>query len=1003
MKHVFLIDGSGFIFRAYHALPPMTRPDGTPVGAVYGFTAMLMKLVEDTDADHIAVVFDRARKTFRSDIYPEYKAHRPPAPDDLIPQFELVRDATRALGLMAVDMEGYEADDLIATYARQAREKGAEVTIVSSDKDLMQLVGDGVTMFDAMKNRSIGPDEVLEKFGVGPDRVIDVQALAGDSADNVPGVAGVGLDTASSFICEFGSLEALLDAASSPEETSASIGKNIASIESKIYEIAGKTFKISAAKELIPVFQGLGLLDQEKDAKDLKVTASVLKELAADGHDIAKLIMRWKFLRKVLSSLLQKIEGQADNARVSKELVTLRLDVPVDVPLDDFDVVKPDVNALLEFLREQNFNRLISKVEARGVSIGDNGKAGSSISNHAVEIPTAKAEFELVQSEAALMPWIAAAMDAGVVAVDTETTSLNAMAAELVGVSLCVTPGRACYIPLTHKGAEAQGDLLGGDGGSDAPEQIPLARALELLKPMLEDPGVLKVGQNIKYDLLVLGRYDVNVAPVDDTMVLSYVLESGLHGHGMDELARLHLGLETIKFKDVAGSGKSQVTFDRVELDKALDYAAEDADVTLKLFKMLKPRVATQHMATVYETLERALIPVLVKMERYGIKVDATELKRLSDDFAKRLGDLEVEIHELAGEAFNIGSPKQLGEILFDKMGIEGGKKGKTGAYTTGAEILEGLAADGHDLPAKVLDWRQLAKLKSTYTDALIGQINTETGRVHTSYSMAATSTGRLASSDPNLQNIPIRTEEGRKIRKAFIAEPGHKLLSADYSQIELRLLAHVADIPQLRDAFHADLDIHAMTASEVFGVPIEGMDPMVRRRAKAINFGIIYGISAFGLARQLDISRGEASDYIKAYFERFPGIRTYMDDTKTFAAEHGYVSTLFGRKCHMSGINDKNPMKRGFSERAAINAPIQGGSADIIKRAMVRLGGALDDAGLGARMLLQVHDELIFEVPEAELEATRALVKEVMESAATLDVPLVVDTGIGDNWDEAH
>ena len=928
MKHVFLIDGSGFIFRAYHALPPMTRPDGTPVGAVYGFTAMLLKLVEDTDADHIAVIFDRARKTFRSDIYPEYKAHRPPAPDDLIPQFELVRDATRAMGLKAVDMEGFEADDLIATYARQAREQGADVTIVSSDKDLMQLVGDGVMMFDAMKNRKIGPDEVLEKFGVGPDRVIDVQALAGDSADNVPGVEGIGVKTAAQLINEYGDLESVL----------------------------------------------------------------------ANAENIKQPKRR------------ERLMSQADNARVSKELVTLRLDVPIEVPLDDFDVVKPDVGTLLTFLREMNFKSLVSKVEARGVSIGDNGKAGNVKADHAVPgsapavaMPTAKAEFELVQTESALMPWIAAAMEAGVVAVDTETTSLNAMSAQLVGVSLCVTPGRACYIPLTHKGSEAQGDLLGGDGGSEAPEQIPLARALELLKPMLEDPGVLKVGQNIKYDLLVLSRYDVAVSPVDDTMVLSYVLESGLHGHGMDELARLHLGQETIKFKDVAGSGKAQVTFDHVELDKALDYAAEDADVTMKLFKMLKPRLATGHMVTVYETLERALIPVLVKMERQGIKVDATELKRLSDDFAKRLGDLEVEIHEFAGEAFNIGSPKQLGEILFDKMGIEGGKKGKTGAYATGAEILEGLAADGHELPAKVLDWRQLAKLKSTYTDALIGQINVDTGRVHTSYSMAATSTGRLASSDPNLQNIPIRTEEGRKIRKAFIAEPGHKLLSADYSQIELRLLAHVADIPQLRDAFHADLDIHAMTASEVFGVPIEGMDPMIRRRAKAINFGIIYGISAFGLARQLDIPRGEASDYIKAYFERFPGIRTYMDDTKAFASEHGFVTTLFGRKCHMGGINDKNPMRRGFSERAAINAPIQGGSADIIKRAMVSLGGAFDDAGLSARMLLQVHDELIFEVAEAELEATRALVKEVMESAATLDVPLVVDTGIGDNWDEAH
>jgi len=918
MKHVFLIDGSGFIFRAYHALPPMTRPDGTPVGAVYGFTAMLMKLVEDTDADHIAVIFDRARKTFRSDIYPQYKAHRPPAPDDLIPQFALVRDATRALGLKAVDMEGYEADDLIATYARQAREHGADVTIVSSDKDLMQLVGDGVVMMDAMKNRMIGPDEVLEKFGVGPDRVIDVQALAGDSADNVPGVEGIGVKTAAQLINEYGDLESVL----------------------------------------------------------------------ANAENIKQPKRR------------ERLMSQADNARVSKELVTLCQDVPVDVPLDDFDVVKPDVATLLTFLREQNFKSLISKVEARGVSIGDNGNKQT---DKTVEAPTAQTEFELVQSEDALKRWIAEAMDAGVVAVDTETTSLNAMSAELVGVSLCVTPGRACYIPLTHKGSEAQGDLLGGDGGSEAPEQIPLARALDLLRPMLEDPGVLKVGQNIKYDMLVLNRYDIAVAPVDDTMVLSYVLESGLHGHGMDELARLHLGHETIKFKDVAGSGKAQVTFDRVALDKALDYAAEDADVTLKLFKMLKPRLVPERMSTVYETLERALIPVLVRMERQGVKVDAAELKRLSDDFAKRLGDLEIEIHELAGEKFNIASPKQLGEILFDKMAIEGGKKGKTGAYATGADILEGLAAEGHELPARVLDWRQLAKLKSTYTDALIGQINSETGRVHTSYSMAATSTGRLASSDPNLQNIPIRTEEGRKIRKAFVAEPGHKLLSADYSQIELRLLAHVADIPQLKDAFHADLDIHAMTASEVFGVPIEGMDPMVRRRAKAINFGIIYGISAFGLARQLDISRGEAGDYIKAYFERFPAIRTYMDDTKAFASEHGFVTTLFGRKCHMSGINDKNPMKRGFSERAAINAPIQGGSADIIKRAMVRLGGALDGAGLGARMLLQVHDELIFEVAEPEIEATRRVVKEVMESAASLDVPLVVDTGVGDNWDEAH
>jgi DNA polymerase-1 len=925
MKHVFLIDGSGFIFRAYHALPPMTRPDGTPVNAVYGFTAMLLKLVEETDADHIAVIFDRARKTFRSDIYPEYKAHRPPPPDDLIPQFELVRQATRAMGLKAVDMEGFEADDLIATYARQAVEAGADVTIVSSDKDLMQLVNDKVTMMDAMKNKIIGVREVEEKFGVGPDRVVDVQALAGDSADNVPGVEGIGLKTAAQLIVEFGSLEAVLENAPSIKQV----------------------------------------------------------------------------------KRREKLIEQADRARISKQLVTLRNDVPVDVPLDDFDVCEPDVSLLLAFLKEQAFKSLFAKVQGRGVSIGDNGNAKAA--KAAAPMP-AQRDYVLVQTEADLQAWIDDAFSAGQVTVDTETTGLDAMTAKLVGVSLCIEPGRACYVPLAHKGAAAQGgfdfgDGGGGDAGGDAPQQVPLNRALEMLKPLLSDPGVLKIGQNIKYDLLVLKKYDIDIAPVDDTMVISYVLESGLHGHGMDELAGLHLGLETIKFKDVAGSGKTQITFDHVALDKALDYAAEDADVTAKLYRVLKPRLVAEGLTSVYETLERPLISILVDMEYAGIKVDAAELKRLSDDFARRLNDLEVEIHKLAGEPFNIASPKQLGEILFDRLGLEGGKKGKTGAYATGAEVLDELAAQGHELPARVLDWRQLAKLKSTYTDALMAQINAETQRVHTSYAMAATSTGRLASSDPNLQNIPIRTEEGRKIRHAFVAKPGCKLLSADYSQIELRLLAHVADIGQLKEAFHQGLDIHAMTASEVFGVPLEGMDPMVRRSAKAINFGIIYGISAFGLARQLGISRSEAADYIKAYFEKFPGIQRYMNDTKAFAAKHGFVTTLFGRRCHAPGINDKNPMMRGFAERAAINAPIQGGAADIIKRAMVRLPDALERAGLKdkARMLLQVHDELIFEVDEAALEQTRDVVVNIMEGAATLDVPLVVDVGVGDNWGEAH
>jgi len=911
----------------------MTRPDGTPVNAVYGFTNMLLKLVEDTDADHIAVIFDRARKTFRSDIYPQYKAHRPPPPDDLIPQFELVREATRAMGLKAVDMEGFEADDLIATYARQAREAGAIVTIVSSDKDLMQLVTEDVTMYDAMKNRTIGPAEVFEKFGVGPDRVIDVQALAGDSADNVPGVEGIGVKTAALLINEYGDLDAVL-----------------------------------------------------ANAPNVKQTKR-----------------------------RERLMEQAEQARISKQLVTLRLDVPVDVPITDFDVREPDTTQLLEFLEAQSFKSLAAKVRSRGMSIGDNGQANASQDSQVYGKP----EFELVQTEAALQKWIDEAANAGHVTVDTETTSLDSMTADLVGVSLCVTPGRACYIPLAHKGAVQQSGFDFGDGGSGgsdgsdndetddsgASQQVPMATALNLLKPLLEDLGVLKIGQNIKYDMQVLAqdRYDIHVNPIDDTMVLSYVLDSGLHGHGMDELANVHLGVETIKFKDVVGSGKARVTFDYVDLDKALDYAAEDADITAKLYATLKPRLQAERMTTVYETLERSLIPVLVKMEAEGIKCDAVELKRLSEDFARRLSDLQIDIYKLAGEDFNIASPKQLGEILFDKLGLEGGKKGKTGAYSTGAEILDGLAAEGHELPKQVLEWRQLAKLKSTYTDALIKQINPDTGRVHTSFSMAATTTGRLASSSPNLQNIPIRTEEGRKIRNAFIAEPGHSLISADYSQIELRLLAHVADIGALKDAFHTGLDIHAMTASEVFGVPLDGMDPMVRRRAKAINFGIIYGISAFGLARQLDISRTEAKDYIEAYFTKFPGIRAYMDQTKAFAAEHGFVTTLFGRKCHILGINAKNPMMRGFSERAAINAPIQGGAADIIKRAMVRLPGALDDAKLQARMLLQVHDELIFEVQDDQAEATCALVKTVMEQAANLDVPLVVEVGQGKNWGEAH
>jgi len=922
-QHVFLIDGSGFIFRAYYGIKAdMTNPAGTPVNAVFGFTKMVMKLIDDTNADHIAIMFDKARKTFRSDIYAEYKANRGAPPDDLIPQFDLVRDAAKALNVVALDMDGYEADDLIATYTRQAREQGAAVTIVSSDKDLMQLVGPGVVMMDAMKNKIIGPDEVMEKFGVGPDKVIDVQALAGDSSDNVPGVRGIGVKTAAQLINEYGDLDAVL----------------------------------ARAEEI----------------KQPKRRQSLIDE--------------------------------ADEARLSRQLVTLMDEVPVTEDLSTFAVQPRTAETLLPFLVQQGFKSLLKAAEAQfGVSAPTDNAEVSETGTGTVT------GYELVQTDKALKAWIDEAIRAGVVAVDTETTSLDALRAELVGVSLSVTPGRACYIPLGHKQAAVQGALdLGGDGntggdGGDAPDQIPLKKALKLLKPLLENPSVLKIGQNIKYDMKVLSRHDVTISPVDDTMLLSYVLGGGLHGHGMDDLAKRFLDHETIKYADVTGTGKAKVTFNQVALDKALDYAAEDADITGRLHKILKPRLVEDHMVSVYETLERPLVPILGAMERQGIKVDGKNLKGLSDDFGKRLAELEIEIHSLAGREFNIGSPKQLGEVLFDEMGLPGGKKGKTGAYGTGADVLEALIDHGHDLPARVLDWRQLAKLKSTYSDALMEQINPDTGRVHTSYSQTGASTGRLASTNPNLQNIPVRTEEGRKIRQAFVADKGMKLLSADYSQIELRLLAHVADIKALKDAFHNGQDIHAMTAAQVFGVAMEDMDPMVRRKAKAINFGIIYGISAFGLARQLGIGNSEAGEYIDAYFEKYPGIRDYMDRTKDQAAQQGFVTTLFGRKCHIRSINEKNPNLRGLGERAAINAPIQGGGADIIKRAMIRLPDALAGAKLSARMLLQVHDELIFEVPEKEMEATTEVVTGVMSGAAHLDVPLVVDTGVGANWDEAH
>lgn len=1003
LDHVYLVDGSAYIFRAFHALPPMTRADGTPVNAVYGFANMLTKLVEDSEADFLAVIFDTARKTFRSDIYPEYKAHRPPAPEELIPQFDLIREATRAYSLPCLELEGFEADDLIATYARHAVEQGFDVTIVSSDKDLMQLVGPGVRMMDPMKNKFIGPDEVVDKFGVAPNRVVDVQALLGDSTDNVPGIKGIGEAPAAQLINEFGSLDELFEATKDPEAVKTmAIGKADA-CKARIFELAGREFSIGSTKQLKEVLIDELKLPVPNDKKTGKPTtnAAAMNDLAAKGHEIAQKIIDYRFYSKVNTSFADLVHNEQEIADISRQLVTLRADVPVDHKIAEFQKKRPDPDVLIPFLEEQGFKTILSKVRA---------EFGVEEVHVTADMETAPgdADYELVQDEDALKAWVAAAEKEGVVAFDTETSSLDSMQADLVGLSLSIKGGSACYVPLAHvaPGGEANGELdLGGDAAPQAvaPKQIDFETAIGLLKPMLEDPGVLKVGQNIKYDMQVMARYGVKVSPVDDTMVLSYVLEAGLHGHGLDELAVLHLGHTNIKYSEVAGTGKKQIGFAEVPLEAALDYAAEDAEVTGRLYRQLKPRIATEHMATVYETLERALVPVLSNMERRGISIDATFLKDLSGDLEKRAADIAAEIHKLAGREFNIGSPKQLGEILFDEMGIQGGKKTKTGAYGTGADVLEALAVQGHDLPRRVLDWRQLTKLRSTYTDALVAQINPDTKRVHTSYAQAIASTGRLSSTDPNLQNIPIRTEEGRKIRQAFIADKGNVLLSADYSQIELRLLAHVAGIETLVQAFRDGQDIHAMTASEVFGIPVEGMESSVRSRAKAINFGIIYGISPFGLARQLSIPQGEAKAYIESYFEKFPGIKDYMETTKTFAREHGYVQTIFGRKCHTPGIADKNPARRNFSERAAINAPLQGAAADIIKRAMTRIDPALEKAGLGAKMLLQVHDELIFEVPEAELDDTAALVKKVMEGAAHLDVPLVVETGSGANWDQAH
>ena len=987
--HLFLVDGSGYIFRAYHALPPLTRKsDGLQVNAVLGFCNMLWKLLAEMKDDkptHLAVVFDKSEKTFRTDFYPDYKAHRPEAPADLIPQFPLIRAAVRAFEIPCLEQAGYEADDLIATYARLASEAKATTTIVSSDKDLMQLVGNGVTMYDTMKDRRIGRDEVIEKFGVPPEKVIEVQALIGDSSDNVPGVPGIGVKTAAQLIGEYGNLETLL-----------------------------------------------------KRAKEIK-------------QDKRR----------------QSLIDNAELARISKRLVTLDQNVPLEVPVDRLAVHEPDYKHLIAFLKAMEFNTITRRIaEKSGIDAsaveadkklassppppsqsvmagldpaiheaapsspsgrmdprvkpgGDRqglgrGEAGALTpillaaerAQAAREQKIDRSKYECVRTLPRLKEWIALAYEIGEVAVDTETTSLDPMTAQLCGFSLALAPNEACYVPIGHRGGEGKGDLFSPEAKLCA-DQIPEAQALKALKPMLEDKAVLKIGQNLKYDWLVFAQRGIELAGYDDTMLISYVLDAGKGGHGMDDLSEKWLDHKTIHFGDVAGTGKSQVSFDCIAIDKATEYAAEDADVTLRLWNVLKPRLAAEHVATVYETLERAMPAVLARMERRGISIDRQVLSRLSGEFAQKQGALEDEIKRLAGEPLNPGSPKQIGDILFGKMGLPGGAKTKTGQWSTGARALEDLAEQGHELPRKILDWRQVSKLRSTYTEALPTYVNPTTHRVHTSYALAATSTGRLSSSEPNLQNIPVRTEDGRKIRRAFVAAPGMKLVSADYSQIELRLLSEVAEVLALRKAFQDGVDIHAMTASEMFGVPVKDMPSEIRRRAKAINFGIIYGISAFGLGAQLGIDPKEAGAYIKKYFERFPGIRDYMNETRDFCRDHGYVLTLFGRKCHYPEIKNSNPSIRAFNERAAINARLQGSAADIIRRAMIRMEPELAKAKLKAQMLLQVHDELIFEVPADEVAQTMPVVKRVMEDAPhpalSLHVPLQVDARAADNWDEAH
>jgi DNA polymerase I len=1001
--HVFLVDGSSYIFRAYHALPPLNRKsDGLQVNAVLGFCNMLWKLLRDMPPDnrptHLAIIFDKSEITFRNQLYPDYKAHRPPAPDDLIPQFPLIREAVRAFDLPCLEQIGYEADDLIATYVRLACERGAIATIVSSDKDLMQLVTDCVTMYDTMKDRRIGIAEVIEKFGVPPEKVVEVQALAGDSTDNVPGVPGIGVKTAAQLIVEYGDLETLLLRAGEIKQPK----RREALIEN--------AEKARISRQLV-------LLD-DKVALDVP-----LDELAVHEPDARKLIAFLKAME--FSSLTRRVAeySQVDPSDIeadagTKGAASVFSSLPLAVKVDELDTAVARQSAAGgDLFADQEALTPPSPASGRG-GTQRTGQGRSKTDTQpltpqalaaaraeaARKTPVDRNRYHTVRTLPDLNAWIARVHDVGHFAIDAKATSIDPMQAEMCGIALALGPNDACYIPLSHK---QSGDGAGLFAAGLAPDQIKAEDALEALRPLLESAGILKIGFNIKFNAVMFAQAGVTICNHDDAQLMSYALDAGRNAHGLDALAETWLGHATMSHGELTGSGKGKLSFDQVAIDRATAYSAEDADVSLRLWRVLKPRLVAERMTAVYATLERPLISVLARMERRGISIDRQVLSRLSGEFAQTAARVEAEIQEIAGEPINVGSPKQIGDILFGKMGIPGGSKTKTGAWSTSAQILDELAEQGHEFPRKILEWRQVSKLKSTYTDALPTYVHPQTHRVHTTYALAATTTGRLSSNEPNLQNIPVRTEDGRKIRRAFIASPGHKLVSADYSQIELRLLAEIADIPVLKQAFRDGLDIHAMTASEMFGVPIKDMPGEVRRRAKAINFGIIYGISAFGLANQLGIAREEASAYIKKYFERFPGIRAYMDQTRDFCRAHGYVETLFGRKCHYPDIKASNASVRSFNERAAINARLQGTAADIIRRAMIRMEDALAEKKLSAQMLLQVHDELIFEVPDDEVAATLPVVQHTMQDApfpaVLLSLPLQVDARAADNWDEAH